>query len=189
MSDRSTLPDGGKQAISLEEIAEFLDEFFAIEKYSSDQNGIYLPSNRSIKRIGIALKPWTELAEWVNTDRLDALFLHRPWTLELEELPSDLGILSYHKAFDEHLTLGFNSRLASAVGLRKLEVLGYKEGRAIGMLGEITEQPFLESNAPFKKMLSERIKSIFGGYEQISFPRQNIVSRVAIVGALTSSHR
>lgn len=174
MSDRNELLNG---SISLEVIAEFLDEFFTVEVYCNDQNGIYCPSNRSIKRLGIALEPWRGLADWVSTYRLDALFLHRPWTIQPKELPSDLGILSYHKAFDECLTLGFNSRLAAAVGLSKLEVLGYKEGRAIGMLGEISEQPF-------EIILCARIKSIFGGYEQISLPGQNAVSRLAIVGAM-----
>jgi putative NIF3 family GTP cyclohydrolase 1 type 2 len=178
-SENNLLKNGSSQAISLQSLANFLDEFFAVEEYDSDQNGIYRPSNRPIKRLGIALEPEMGLTDWANTDKLDALFLHRPWRLQIDELLPDVGILSYHLAFDERLTLGFNPRLANALGLKKLEVLGHKEGRAIGMLGEAVSHKF--------QTLCDRVEAIFGGCEQIRLPAQNTVRRVAVVGAMNDA--
>lgn len=176
-----------RQTLSLKAVAEFLDEFFAVEQYGGDQKGIYHPSNRPIMRLGLALEPWPGLADWSSTCQLDALFLHRPWALQLDQLPPDLSILSYHLAFDERLTLGFNSRLADALGLRKLEVLGRKEGRAIGMIGEVSPQLFSEQGSSVDKTLCGRVESIFGGCEAVHLPKQDTVERVAVVGAMNEN--
>src|SRR6476646_7304506 len=103
--------------ISLDQLALFLDQFFLTQQFELDPNGIYRPSTRPIRRLGLALEPWPHLREWAITTQIDALFLHRPWKLEGEQLPADVGVVSYHLAFDERLTLGFNPLLASTLGL------------------------------------------------------------------------
>ncbi len=165
--------------ISLDNIAQFLDCFFAVDRFSNDQNGVYLPSTRPIARFGLALEPWAGLAEWASAEQLDALFLHRPWHLQPGQLPSDVGVLAYHLAFDECLTLGFNPRLATVLGMSKLEVLGEKKGRAIGMIGDIPTQSFTS----YLCCTDE----VFGGQEEAHAGSYAQISRIAVVNAMTDT--
>ncbi len=167
-----------QQLIYLPEIAEFLDRLFAVERYTeAERGGVYLPSSRSIKRLGLALEPWTDLSEWAIAHSLDALFLHRPWKLQLQQLAPDIGIIAYHLPFDERLTLSFNPRLAEVLGISCPEVLAEKDSRAIGMVGEIPTQSFTD--------LCNCINHVFGGYEQVLAAEQTEVARIAVVGAMT----
>lgn len=165
--------------ISLVDIAQFLDHFFAIHRFRDDQNGVYLPSTRPIARFGLALEPWPELAEWTSAKQLDALFLHRPWKLQPGKLLSDVGVVAYHLAFDECLTLGFNPRLGTVLGMSRLEVLGEKQGRAIGMIGDISAQSF----ASYCCCIDE----IFGGQNETHTGICHEILRVAVVGAMTDA--
>ena len=166
--------------IKLDDIAQFLNHFFAVHRFGNDQNGVYLPSTRLIARFGLALEPWADLAEWARAEQLDALFLHRPWQLQEGQLASAVGVVAYHLAFDERLTLGFNPRLAAVLGMSTLEVLGEKEGRAIGMIGNIPTQSFASYCCC--------IEEVFTGHEEVresGVCRE--VSRVAVVGAMTDA--
>ena len=159
--------------IYLDDIARFLSDFFGANRFTDDQNGVHIPSNRAIARLGIALEPWSELATWAQQERLDGLFLHRPWQLQT----LDIGVVAYHLAFDEALTIGFNPRLATVLGMANLEVLGKKEGRAIGMLGEIESHSF--------DKYCDRLKQVFQGCDQVIPGTTGEISRVAVVGAMT----
>ena len=163
--------------ISLDALAQYLNIFFKVESYNEDERGgVYLPTSRLINRLGLALEPWDGLYESVKTLSLDALFLHRPCKLETEKLPPDFGIISYHLPFDEVLTLGFNPRLADILNMSNLEILGEKQNRAIGMIGNIPNQSFIE--------LCTCINQVFGTYEQVQ-PYSHEVSKIAVVGAMT----
>ncbi|GAB1538813.1 Nif3-like dinuclear metal center hexameric protein [Scytonema sp. NUACC21] len=165
--------------ISLEKLAGFLDRFFAVERYSPEERGgVYLPSTRGVQRLGLALESWAQLQEWVSAENLDALFLHRPWKLEPGQLAADVGVISYHLPFDEGLTLSFNPRLAEVLGMSYLEVLGEKENRPIGMIGEIPAQSIAD--------LCDRVNQIFAGYEEVrKVDDADEVRKVAVVGAMT----
>ncbi len=166
--------------ILLEHIAEFLNRFFAVDRFPQpERGGVYLPSSRPVKRLGLALEPWTHLQKWAIAQNLDALFLHRPWKLEPGQLASDIGVIAYHLAFDERMTLGFNLRLASVLGMSDMSVLGKKEDRAIGMVGEIPTQSFAD--------LCSCVSQVFGGYEQVCAADRHEVTRIAVVGAMTDS--
>ena len=168
----------GSNLILLEDIAEFLNQFFAVERYSQEERGgVYLPSTRPVKRLGLLLEPSAQLQKWVRTQNLDALFLHRPWKLEPEQLAPNIGVISYHLPFDERLTFSFNSRLAEVLGMSGLQVLGEKDGRAIGMIGEVPTQSFAH--------LCNCVNQIFGGYEQVGAAEPTKVTRIAVVGAMT----
>ncbi|BAY45326.1 hypothetical protein SAMD00079811_29290 [Scytonema sp. HK-05] len=168
----------GSNLISLEDIAEFLNQFFAVERYSQEERGgVYLPSTRAVKRLGLLLEPSAQLHKCVRTQNLDALFLHRPWKLEPEQLAPDIGVISYHLPFDERLTFSFNSRLAEVLGMSGLEVLGDKDGRAIGMIGDVPTQSFAH--------LCNCVNQIFGGYEQVRPAEATEVTRIAVIGAMT----
>ncbi len=165
--------------IGLNDIAQFLDYFFAVHSYGEEPHGVYLPSTRPITRFGLALEPWAGLTQWANAEQLDALFLHRPWQLESGQLAADIGVLAYHLAFDENLTLGFNARLATVLGMSTLEVLGEKQGRSLGMIGNIPTQDF----ASFCCC----VDAVFGGYDEAIADDNPGVSRIAVVGAMNDA--
>jgi putative NIF3 family GTP cyclohydrolase 1 type 2 len=167
-------------AISLKLIADFLNQVFGVERFpASERGGIYLASSRYIKRLGLALEPEKQFQEWVISKGLDALFLHRPWKLEIEKIPDEIGVISYHLPFDEYLTMGFNIPLAQELNISNLEILGEKDNRPIGMLGEISSTSFAN--------LGDRLSQIFGGYEKIIQPINPEITRIAVVGAMTDS--
>lgn len=162
----------------LEDLAQFLDCFFAIDRYAqAERGGVYLPSSHPIERLGLALEPWAQLPQWIEQQKLDALFLHRPWKLQPEQLPTEIGVVSYHLAFDECLTLSFNPRLAAALCLSAVSVLGEKQGRAIGMIGEIPTQTF--------NRYRSHVNEVFGRQEEVRVGMQTQVTKVAVVGAMT----
>jgi len=83
--------------LSLDELAQFLNQYFAVHRFGDDQGGVYRPSTRPIRRIGLALESWTQLSQWASHRHLDALFLHRPWKLEPEQLEPDVGNVKNNK--------------------------------------------------------------------------------------------
>lgn len=166
--------------IFLEVIAEFLNSLFGVERFpESEKGGIYLSSSLPIKRIGLALEPGELFQEWLMVAGLDALFLHRPWKIEVENIPDGLEIISYHLPFDECLTIGFNIPLSQALNISDLQILGEKENRPIGMIGKVANQSFAN--------LCDCVSQIFGGYEQVSQPINTEITKIAVVGAMTDS--
>ena len=163
--------------LSLITLAAYLDSYLDSASVPGDQNGIYRPSKRAVRRIGLALEPWTGIDRWVRQENLDALFLHRPWHLDMQTLPADVGVLAYHLAFDLTLTLGFNSRLANILQMTHLVPFAYKDNRPLGMLGTLPPVPV----STFVEVLAE----IFGTRPVVEPSTSESVSRIAIVGAMT----
>jgi putative NIF3 family GTP cyclohydrolase 1 type 2 len=161
--------------IHLDEIAFFLDRTLEVTRYADEQHGVFHTSARTVRRLGLALEPSPGLRRWAAASRLDAVFLHRPWRLEPDQLAPDVGVLAYHLSFDEHLTLGYNERLAIALGVRNVEVLGTKEGRPLGMIGDTDRVLF----AAFER----DVWQVFGGLEG-SQRNDRELQRVAVVGAM-----
>lgn len=164
--------------ISPNNLANFLDQYLNTAIYPDEPPTVYRPFARSVSRLGLALDPWPGLADWVTEARLDALFLHRPFKLDTEKLPEDIGVLASHLPFEERLALGFNPRLADALGMSCLEPLGRRKERPLGMLGDVPPQTV----AAFYKSVTE----IFGGREEARTCERNEVTRVAVVGAMTA---
>lgn len=164
--------------ISIDELAQFLDHFFAVERYGDDQGGVYRAATRPVRRLGLALEPWPTIDQWANAERLDAVFLHRPWKLAPWQLP-ELGVLAYHLAFDERLTISFNPHLADVLQLTAIETLGEKAGRPIGMIGEVPQQSF----ADYVALLDQ----VFGQHDEALAPIDEQINRVAMVGAMTDA--
>lgn len=178
----------------LNEIDEFLQNELAVDRYpDSEQGGIYYPSERPIRRMGLALEPFSNVSAWVNEANIDALWFHRPWQLNLTDLPPDIGILAHHLPFDESLTIGYNEELAKQLGAtRPPEPLGHKQAvneagallpqRPIGMLIDVPEQEF--------DSLLDTIKTLFGSYDRAeSGPGGWQINnhRIAVVGAMTDA--
>ena len=159
------------------EVAEFLDCFFAVERYEESVGGVYRDSVRPLRRLGLALEPWPELGQWVEREGLDALFLHRPWKLGPDQLPADTGVLAYHLPFDEHLSIGFNPRLAQVLGIAAIERFGEREGRPLGMIGRAEPRSFIG--------WCDYVEQVFGGREKACACARDGVARLAVVGAMT----
>jgi putative NIF3 family GTP cyclohydrolase 1 type 2 len=164
---------------SLSAIASFLNEFFQTKRYSQENNGILRPTERPIERIGLALEPFPAMASWVELAGLDALMLHRAAKLDPDTLPQSVGILGYHLPFDETLTLGWNLRLADVLGLTALEVMGWKQGRPLGMIGNVAPRTTED--------YYQRVCDVFGGYEESQPCERSDIRRVAVVGAMTEA--
>ncbi|MBD2702077.1 Nif3-like dinuclear metal center hexameric protein [Spirosoma sp. BT702] len=181
---------------SLQEIGDFLRSELTTENYPADeQGGIYYPSKRSIRRIGLALEPFPTLAEWIAEQHLDAIWLHRPWQLDLSTIPADIGVLSHHLPFDETMTVGHNRQLAHELGATSPpEPIGYKQSvtddgtilpqRPLGMIVNVAEDEF--------DSWLTRIKELFGGYDRaeaghLASGWNAESSRIAVVGAMTDA--
>ena len=137
--------------------------------------------------MGLALEPFPAFDAWLAAEALDAVFLHRPWTLTDEQrhaLQTDgIGVLAYHLAFDERLTTGFNPALAAACDWGAPEVLGDKEGRPLGM------SCTLPTPLPFDAVATQ-LHAEFNGLEQLTPPAPDpavSITRVAVVGAMTDA--
>jgi putative NIF3 family GTP cyclohydrolase 1 type 2 len=124
-------------APTLSELTVYLDTYLESKRFADDQNGVYRHSGRPIKRLGIAIEPWREIHEWTRRERLDALFLHRPWLLDEKSLPNEIGVMAYHLSFDFNLTFGFNPRLAAVLHMRDLTPFALKDHLPYGMRGDI----------------------------------------------------
>lgn len=160
--------------VSLAELETFLSTFLLAHAFQDDQNGVYRPSSRPVKRLGVALDPWPGISGWVAQRKLDALFLHRPW--KLGAVPKEVGVLAYHYAFDERLTTGYNPLLAEALAFSEVEVLGYKEGRPLGMIADLPRASVPAFRA--------RVETEFGGLEGVYGAQTGEVERVCVVGAM-----
>ncbi len=154
---------------------------------TDEQNGWFLPSARSVKRLGLALEPWPAFGDWVAAERLDAVFLHRPWSLTEPQRhalqAAGIGVLAYHLAFDERFTTGFNPALAAACGWGAPEVLGYKAGRPLGMSCALPIPLAFDA-------VAAQLHAEFNGLEQVTPPvsgHDKPVARVAVVGAMTDA--
>jgi len=169
--------------IFLKELAAFLNRFLAVHHYADGETaGVWRASERPVARVGLALEPWPGLGAWAARERLDALFLHRPFRLAPDALAEGVGVVAYHLPFDERLTLGFNPRLADVLGLTNLDVLGEKDGRPLGLIGDADALSF----ASWAAVLSD----VFGGRDAAHAPKDEDdapVARVAVVGAMNDA--
>ncbi len=164
--------------ISPNNLANFLDQYLNTAIYPDEPPTVYRHFGRSVTRLGLALDPWPGLADWVKDAKLDALFLHRPNKLEGISLPEDVGILASHLPFEERLALGFNPRLADALGIEFPYPIGQRKERPLGMIGDVLPQTV----SAFYKSVTET----FGGREEARTCERDEVTRVAVVAAMTS---
>jgi putative NIF3 family GTP cyclohydrolase 1 type 2 len=177
-------------SVALNDIAAFLQKTLLTDRFpAKEQGGIFRPSERRIRRLGVALEPSPQLTIQVRSQVFDALWLHRPWRLDLGTLPPDMGILYHHLPFDERLTMGYNPLLAERLGLEWLDELGYKYAtdeagnalppRPIGMLGTSLPRPFYD----WKTLIQQQ----FGGFDKAGDGLVYAPGRVAIVGAMNTA--
>lgn len=164
---------------NLADIATFLNLILDADAYSPDERGgIYVSSARPIRRIGLALDPWPTLPSWLEHEDLDAIFLHRPFQLDRDTVPQTRGVVYAHLPFDEHMTIGYVPRLADVLGLRARAPLGDKNGRPLGMVGEL---PRPLPMAEWRRTIID----VYGGIEDAWEESQPEVRKVAIANMMT----
>ena len=130
---------------------------------------------RPVAAVGLLVEADGETPGWVVRETFDALIVHRPWSLPAM-LPGDPGILAYHAALDERLAIGMNPRLADALEMTRLEVLGVKDGRTLGMIGDVAAVSLAEC--------AGRLAEQFGDVTLLPEASERMVRRVAVVGAM-----
>jgi putative NIF3 family GTP cyclohydrolase 1 type 2 len=164
--------------ISPNNLANFLDQYLETTKFPDEAPLVRHQFTRSVSRLGLALEVWPGLADWAAAEKLDTVFLHRGFKLEPYALPEEIGVLESHLPFEEKLGLGYNHRLATALGMTHLETLGYRKGRPLGMLGCVPPQTV--------GAFYQSIKETFGGRDEARTCERNEVTKVAVVGAMTA---
>ena len=178
MEQPSTCALGTVRAMpTLRQIAAHLDGQLHVGRYPDERNGALTTADVPVERLGLALDP-RDVLPVLATERLDAVLLHRSWGYERLPLPPSLGVLAYHMPFDDHLTLGYNTRLAAVLGMTSLEPLGQRGERVLGMLGDVAARPMTA--------LQDALVQHFGALEAMVPPRQPIVRRIGVVGAMTA---
>lgn len=160
-------------------LAAFLEELLDARAFPDEPPTIFSPSERPVSRLGLALEPGPGLAGWVDADRLEAVFLHRPWGAADAGLPAEVGVLASHAPFDHRLTVGANPDLARDLALRGPRPFGERDGRAIGMMGDV------EPADP--AALIGRIARLFGGVDDVLPGRVDAIRRVAVAGGMTDA--
>lgn len=163
----------------LRELVCVLDELLQVGEFPQEPGGVIKHSARPVRRLGLTLDPRPDTEQWIRSHALDAVMLHRHWNLNLERVPDGVGIVAYHLPFDERLTLGYNLLLAETLGVSDPESLGSKQGRPIGMIGDLEPSEFGEVHA--------RLRREFGGMEEVVPPREATVQRIAVAGAMTDA--
>ncbi len=161
-------------------IAAWCDRLLVADRFrtTADPAGIWRAGPPSVRAVGLLLDPWPEVGTWVATERLDAIFVHRPWQIPLDQLGT-AGVLAYHLAFDERLTLGNNPWLAERLGMIGPEVLGWKDDRPIGMLGTVRATSLADTVTMVERM--------FGGLDAAVVTDPTPVARIAVAGAMTDA--
>lgn len=149
------------------------------EEIAGIEHGARRDPARPVARLGLALEPWDGLGAWARAERLDAVFLHRPWGLAPGALPPGTGLLASHRPFDERLTTGFNPALAARLGMTGVASFGERGGRSPGMIGAVGRQSWESWLA--------RVREEFGGVEAALPPRGGEVARVAAASAMTDA--
>ncbi len=140
--------------------------------------------DKTLRRVGLLLEPTRDWLGWVVRERVDALFVHRPWEMgetgQRALADAGIGVLSYHLAFDERLTTGFNPTLAAACGWGEPVLMAEKEGRPLGMVCAL-------AGAVSFAAVARQVEEEFGGVEEVTPPAAGagtLVSGAACVGAM-----
>lgn len=114
----------------------------------------YDPGAAFVRDIVLSITPtpgvYEKLSRLARGRQKAACFLHRPFQLDRRALPRGSLVLASHKRFDELLTTGYNTALASRLAVRADRafcIQGYKgdPDRRIGLVGPLASAQSLEA--------------------------------------------
>lgn len=141
-----------------------------------DPAGVWLASDREVRRLGLRLEPGRAPYDWA--EGIDAVLMHRPFGLWPARLPDGLGVLAVHRALDDRFSVGYNPDLAAVLGLEAIEPL-WRDAHRIGLTGDLRQPVGYDE-------LVGRIVRTFGGVADVRGPEPERVEAVALVGAMTA---
>lgn len=144
-----------------------------------ESGGVWRAGTRPVALLGLALDPSPAAVEWAREADVDALFLHRPWKLNADALPAGVTVLWSHLPFDERMTVGHNPQLAAALGMMAPTPFGERDGRPLGMIGDVAPASIEDVFAT--------IRRVFGRMEEASGDARGTARRIAAVGAMTDA--
>ncbi len=137
-----------------------------------------------VARLGLALEPWPGLRAWIDAEALDAVLLHRHWSLARDAWPAAVGLLASHDAFDRRYGFGRTPELADALSLTLGEArdsLGDRDGHPLGSVGTVRAGGVVDADA-----LRAALVRAFGGVEaELAPARAAPTARVAMARAMT----
>jgi putative NIF3 family GTP cyclohydrolase 1 type 2 len=130
-----------------------------------------------IARLGLALEPWPGLPAWTAQERLDGLFLHRPWGLGAAP-PPGIAVVANHDGFDRRFGFGDNPELHAALHLHPLVRLAERDSYPLGTVAE--------GAARSAEQLRSELVAMFAGLdEERAGSPDRAISRVAFARAMT----
>ncbi|KAF2022147.1 hypothetical protein BU24DRAFT_38793 [Aaosphaeria arxii CBS 175.79] len=133
---------------------------------------------RAVRRPGvIGKRPGPEEQRQNNT----ICFLHRPFNLRRRWIRDDVLVLSSHLSFDEYLTVGWNTVLASRLGINVAEsvcVQGYKgdADRTIGIVGSVSA------------ILGLLLRSIEREFGAIEHAQEGLSEEIHVIAIMNAFH-
>jgi len=138
-----------------------------------------------VARLGLALEPWPGLRAWIAAEALDAVLLHRHWSLTLDGWPAEIGVLASHDAFDRRYGFGRTPELADALALTVGDAhdsLGDRDGHPLGSVGTVRDGGAMDAAT-----LRAALMRTFGGVEAELAPPHAMAptTRVAMARAMT----
>jgi putative NIF3 family GTP cyclohydrolase 1 type 2 len=146
--------------------------------YGAAEHGVLRGDGRVVRRLGLALDQRDARPAWVRASAIDALFVHRPWSLPLDAI-GDLPVLFAHRPFDDRFTTGPNTALTTALGMRDVRPFGERDGRPLAMIGEVVQADAANATAT--------VRETFGGLEDERPGDGRPVRRVVVASAMTDA--
>ena len=142
-----------------------------------DPAGVWLGSDREVRRLGLRLEPGRAPYDWAAA--FDAVLLHRPFGLWPARWPDGVGVVAVHRALDDRLSVGLNPALADALGLDPDPEPLARDGAPVGLVGRL-RPPLALADA------EARVRAELGGAKAVVGRGPKVVGAVALVGAMTA---
>jgi len=173
-------------------LTDFMASFFPIRprdvpfSYHTPRAEWFNHETTPVTHVVLSVTPTAGIYNAINKrgQNTAVAFLHRPWNLERHRVRRGCTVLSSHVGFDEVLTVGWNTELASRLGVEVAQsacLQGYKgdPGRRIGLVGPV------DSSA---HDLAERIKSQFSNVEATFGVDQEQIQPIKVVAIMNAFH-
>jgi putative NIF3 family GTP cyclohydrolase 1 type 2 len=166
---------------SFDEVAAAVAAITGAREYAAAEFGILRRATRVVRRLGLALDERDASRGWTDGGDVDAMFVHRPWSLP-SDLRPEVGLLFCHRPFDDCLTTGPNVPLAAALGLHAVRTFGERDGRPLAMVGDVDALAAAGVDEVVARIVAE-----FGGADGELRGDGRAVRRAVVAGAMTDA--
>lgn len=163
---------------SARQIALFLHLLLQPQPGEDEPVGLKNPIPGEVRRVGLALEPHDRLADWARRERIDLLFIHRPWMLALLTMPEPMGVITYHQAFDRWLFSTQNPLLVQSFGLHEITPITWRREEVVGFVASVTSQPWLDFLA--------HADATFMGTDTVLPATRPVICRAAFLAAMNA---